>query len=38
MLQNIHLKYQADMYSKHLSGGQKRKLSVACAIMGSPKV
>ncbi|XP_041361874.1 cholesterol transporter ABCA5-like [Gigantopelta aegis] len=29
---------QADMFSKNLSGGQKRKLSVAIALIGDPKM
>ena len=29
---------QADMFVSELSGGQKRKLSVAIALIGNPKV
>jgi len=34
----IGLQDQAETFSKKLSGGQKRKLSVGIAIMGDPKV
>lgn len=37
-LKDIDLTEKADAYSKHLSGGQKRKLSVGIAVIGDPKV
>lgn len=37
-LRNVDLTDKADTYTKNLSGGQKRKLSVGIAIIGSPKV
>lgn len=37
-LQEVSLTEQTHKFAKHLSGGQKRKLSVAIAIIGDPKV
>ncbi|XP_065201451.1 uncharacterized protein LOC135832246 isoform X2 [Planococcus citri] len=37
-LRNVDLTDRADTYTKNLSGGQKRKLSVGIAIIGSPKI
>lgn len=37
-LKDIDLHETADLWVKHLSGGQKRKLSVGIAIIGDPKV
>ncbi|CAL1534216.1 unnamed protein product [Lymnaea stagnalis] len=37
-LQDVDLKTQADTFAKDLSGGQKRKLSVAIALIGDPKL
>ena len=37
-LDDVDLKDQADVFAKKLSGGQKRKLSVALALIGDPKV
>lgn len=37
-LKDIDLEDKADTFSKYLSGGQKRKLSVGIAIIGDPKV
>ncbi|XP_054008556.1 cholesterol transporter ABCA5-like isoform X3 [Hylaeus anthracinus] len=37
-LKDIDLNEQADTFAKHLSGGQKRKLSVGIAIIGDPKI
>lgn len=38
VLKDINLTQEAEVYSKYLSGGQKRKLTIACAVIGSPKV
>lgn len=38
MLQELHLIDKADNMAKTLSGGQKRKLSVGIAVIGSPKI
>ena len=35
---DVDLQHQMDTYSKDLSGGQKRKLSVAIALIGDPKL
>lgn len=37
-LSDVGLLEQAGVFSKHLSGGQKRKLSIAIACIGDPKV
>ncbi|ESP03886.1 hypothetical protein LOTGIDRAFT_110141 [Lottia gigantea] len=37
-LKEVGLTDQAEVYSKDLSGGQKRKLSVAIALIGDPKI
>jgi ABC-type multidrug transport system ATPase subunit len=37
-INSVGLAEQRDIRSKALSGGQKRKLSVAIAIIGDPKV
>ncbi|GBP64686.1 ATP-binding cassette sub-family A member 5 [Eumeta japonica] len=37
-LSEVHLTEQADVFTKHLSGGQKRKLSIAIALIGDPKI
>lgn len=37
-LRDIDLTDKANAYAKHLSGGQKRKLSVGIAVIGDPKV
>lgn len=37
-LRDIDLTDKANSSSKHLSGGQKRKLSIGIAIIGDPKV
>ena len=37
-LDSVGLKDQKNTISKKLSGGQKRKLSVAIAVLGDPKV
>lgn len=37
-LAEVHLTEQAGVFAKHLSGGQKRKLSIAIALIGDPKV
>lgn len=37
-LNSVDLKDQQNMYASKLSGGQKRKLSVAVALIGDPKV
>lgn len=37
-LSDVGLMEQASVFSKHLSGGQKRKLSIAIAFIGDPKV
>jgi ABC-type multidrug transport system ATPase subunit len=34
----VGLAEKADVYSRALSGGMKRKLSVAIALIGDPKV
>jgi ABC-type multidrug transport system ATPase subunit len=38
VLANCDLSLQRDTPAEKLSGGQKRKLSVAIALIGSPKV
>ena len=38
ILKDVDLIEKADCYSKNLSGGQKRKLSVGIAFIGNPKV
>ncbi|KAK7595383.1 hypothetical protein V9T40_013208 [Parthenolecanium corni] len=38
VLKDINLTQEAEVYSKYLSGGQKRKLTIACAVIGSPKI
>ena len=38
ILKEVDLKDKADSYTKTLSGGQKRKLSVGIAFIGNPKV
>ncbi|XP_073948704.1 LOW QUALITY PROTEIN: cholesterol transporter ABCA5-like [Choristoneura fumiferana] len=35
---DVGLSEQAGVFSKHLSGGQKRKLSIAIACIGDPKI
>ncbi|KAJ0173327.1 hypothetical protein K1T71_011503 [Dendrolimus kikuchii] len=37
-LSEVGLLDQAGVFSKHLSGGQKRKLSIAIAFIGDPKI
>ncbi|XP_049879366.1 cholesterol transporter ABCA5-like isoform X2 [Pectinophora gossypiella] len=37
-LSEVGLLEQAGVFSKHLSGGQKRKLSIAIAFIGDPKI
>ncbi|CAG9126342.1 unnamed protein product [Plutella xylostella] len=37
-LAEVGLSDQAGVFSKHLSGGQKRKLSIAIALIGDPKI
>jgi ABC-type arginine transport system ATPase subunit len=37
-LRDIDLVDKANTFSKHLSGGQKRKLSVGIAVIGDPRV
>ncbi|XP_059054824.1 cholesterol transporter ABCA5-like [Achroia grisella] len=37
-LADVGLLDQAGVFSKHLSGGQKRKLSIAIAFIGDPKI
>ncbi|XP_026331721.1 ATP-binding cassette sub-family A member 5-like, partial [Hyposmocoma kahamanoa] len=37
-LSDVGLLEQAGVFSKHLSGGQKRKLSIAIACIGDPKI
>nr|XP_049698966.1 cholesterol transporter ABCA5 [Helicoverpa armigera] len=37
-LSDVGLLDQANVFSKHLSGGQKRKLSIAIAFIGDPKI
>ena len=37
-MKDVALEDQAEMLAKQLSGGQKRKLSVAIALIGDPKV
>ncbi|XP_064074250.1 cholesterol transporter ABCA5-like [Vanessa tameamea] len=37
-LSEVGLLDQASVFSKHLSGGQKRKLSIAIAFIGDPKI
>lgn len=37
-LSDVGLLDQANVFAKHLSGGQKRKLSIAIAFIGDPKV
>lgn len=38
VLQDVELLEKADTLAKDLSGGQKRKLCVAVALIGNPKV
>lgn len=38
ILKEVDLTKKADCYTKYLSGGQKRKLSVGIAFIGDPKV
>lgn len=38
ILRDVDLLDKADVYTKNLSGGQKRKLSVGIAFIGDPKV
>ena len=38
VLKDIDLVDKGDMKSRHLSGGQKRKLSIGMAVIGDPKV
>lgn len=38
ILRDIDLTDKANSPAKHLSGGQKRKLSIGIAIIGDPKV
>ncbi|CAI9737201.1 cholesterol transporter ABCA5-like [Octopus vulgaris] len=38
LLKDLNLTEKADVFSKNLSGGQKRKLSVGMAFIGKPKV
>ncbi|KAK9754118.1 ABC transporter [Popillia japonica] len=37
-LKDIDLVDKANCYAKHLSGGQKRKLSIGIAVIGDPKI
>jgi len=37
-LRDIDLLEKANTFAKHLSGGQKRKLSVGIAVIGDPRV
>lgn len=37
-LRDIDLSDKANASAKHLSGGQKRKLSIGIAVIGDPKV
>lgn len=37
-LVEVGLLEQVGVFAKHLSGGQKRKLSIAIAMIGDPKV
>jgi ABC-type multidrug transport system ATPase subunit len=37
-LRDIDLVDKANTFAKHLSGGQKRKLSIGIAVIGDPKV
>lgn len=37
-LRDVDLHERADAHARHLSGGQKRKLSVGIAIIGDPKI
>ncbi|CAK1589994.1 unnamed protein product [Parnassius mnemosyne] len=37
-MSEVGLLEQAEVFSKHLSGGQKRKLSIAIAFIGDPKI
>lgn len=37
-LRDIDLTDKANVSAKHLSGGQKRKLSIGIAVIGDPKV
>ena len=37
-LSDVGLLDQTNVFAKHLSGGQKRKLSIAIAFIGDPKV
>lgn len=37
-LRDIDLTEKANASAKHLSGGQKRKLSIGIAVIGDPKV
>ncbi|XP_063368836.1 cholesterol transporter ABCA5-like [Cydia amplana] len=37
-MSDVGLSDQASVFSKHLSGGQKRKLSIAIACIGDPKI
>lgn len=37
-LRDIDLADKANTFAKHLSGGQKRKLSVGIAVIGDPRV
>jgi len=37
-LRDIDLVDKANTFAKHLSGGQKRKLSVGIAVIGDPRV
>ncbi|KAJ8299359.1 hypothetical protein KUTeg_023419 [Tegillarca granosa] len=38
VLNDVNLSEQIDVFAKNLSGGQKRKLSVAIALIGDPKI
>lgn len=38
ILRDVDLTEKANSQAKHLSGGQKRKLSIGIAIIGDPKV
>eukprot|EP00106_Octopus_bimaculoides_P004174 XP_014771616.1 PREDICTED: ABC transporter A family member 1-like [Octopus bimaculoides] len=38
LLKDLNLTEKADVFSKNLSGGQKRKLSVGMAFIGRPKI
>jgi ATP-binding cassette subfamily A (ABC1) protein 5 len=37
-LRDIDLADKANTFAKHLSGGEKRKLSVGIAVIGDPRV